>query len=243
MRLLQDEGHASVSNLSDDLEVSEVTIRKDIRFLEERKLLVRTHGGAVLLDQYVYDLPFEEKTERHSDEKKRIGEAAAKLVEDGDTLILDSGSTTLQVARNLRGKKDLIAATASIHIALELLRVSGIDILMLGGMVRPTSASVIGAYAEQMLRDHAFLKLFLAGDGFDVDYGLTTTNTMEAHLNRIMIAAAQQVIAVVDSSKIGRRGLSRICGAESLNTLIIDGAVPDATEKRLDELGVRVITV
>ncbi len=243
MRLLHDQGHVSVSGLSSDLDVSEVTIRKDMRFLEERELLVRTHGGAALLDQYVYDLPFDEKAPRNLDAKKKIGQAAARLVEDSDTLILDSGSTTLQVARNLRNKKDLTVATASIHIALELLRLSGVDLLMLGGIVRPTSASVVGSYAELMLREHAFRKLFLAGDGFDIGYGLTTTNTMEAHLNRIMIEAAQQTIAVVDSSKIGRRGLSRICATQDINTLIIDSDVPDEIVRRLEEEGLRVIVV
>lgn len=241
MRLLQDQGHVSVSSLSNDLDVSEVTIRKDLRFLEERQLLVRTHGGAVQLNHYVYDLPFEEKTTRHSTEKQRIGRAAAALVEDGDTIILDSGSTTLQVARMLVEKKDLTVATASIHIALELLRNAATDVLMLGGIVRSNSASVVGAYAEEILRDHAFLKLFLAGDGFDIDYGVTTTKTMEAHLNRVMIEAAQHTVAVIDSSKIGRRGLSRICGVESINTLVIDEGISDEAVIRLEEMGIRVI--
>lgn len=243
MRLLHDQGHVSVSSLSDELDVSEVTIRKDMRFLEERELLVRTHGGAVLLDQYVYDLPVEEKTTRNQEEKKRIGEEAAGMVDDGDTLIIDGGSTTLQVARNLRKKKDLIVATASIHIALELLRISGIDIMMLGGMIRSTSASVIGSYAEQMLEDHAFQKLFISGDGFDLDYGMTTTNTMEAHLNRVMMRSAQQTIAVVDSSKIGRRGLSRICDVEQIHTVVIDSGVSEGTVRRLEELGILVSVV
>lgn len=243
MRVLHDKGYASVSALSGDLGVSEVTIRKDIRFLEQRKLVARTHGGAVLLDHYVYDLPFEEKATRHGEQKKKIGEAAAELVEDGDTLILDSGSTTLQIARNLRNKKGLTAATASIHVALELLRITGIDVLMLGGLIRPMSAAVVGSYAEQMLRDHTFRKLFLAGDGFDVDYGLTTTNTMEAALNRVMIESAQQTIAVIDSSKIGRRGLSRICGGEEIDTLIIDSGVSEETVKRIQDLDIQVIVV
>ena len=240
MRVLRDQGHVSVAKLSDELGVSEVTIRKDLRFLEERRLLVRTHGGAALLDQYVSDLPFEEKTVRHSEEKQRIGQAAAAFVEDGDTIILDGGSTTLQVARNLRNKGDITVATASIHIALELLRNSGTEVLMLGGIVRPTSASVVGPYAERMLRDHTFRKLFLAGDGLEIGFGLTTTNTMEAHLNRIMIECTQQTIVVVDSSKIGRRGLSKICGVDEINTLVIDDQVPTETVRRLEDLGVRV---
>lgn len=241
MRVLRDQGHVSVAKLSAELGVSEVTIRKDLRFLEERRLLVRTHGGAALLDKYVSDLPFEEKPVRHTEEKQRIGQAAAAFVEDGDTIILDGGTTTLQVARNLRNKGEITVATASIHIALELLRNSGMEVLMLGGIARPTSASVVGPYAERMLRDHTFRKLFLAGDGFDVGYGLTTTNTMEAHLNRIMIECTQQTIVVVDSSKIGRRGLSRICGVDAINTLVIDDGVSDDVVRQLEEMGIRVI--
>lgn len=243
MQVLQDQGHASVSNLSDELGVSEVTIRKDINFLEQRKLLIRTHGGAVLVDGYVYDQPFEEKSTRNAEEKRRIGLAAAKMVSDGETLILDSGSTTHQIARNLRNKKGLIIATASVHIAIELLRIPGIDVMMLGGIVRATSGAVVGSYAEEMLRDHAFQTLFLAGDGLDVGYGLTTTNTMEAHLNRFMMASARQTVAVVDSSKIGRRGLSRICGAEEIDTLIIDSGVSEETVSHLEDLGVNVMIV
>ncbi len=243
IQVLQDQGHASVSALSDKLGVSEVTIRKDIHFLEQRNLLIRTHGGAVLVDGYVSDQPFEEKSTRNAEEKRRIGAAAAGMVADGETLILDSGSTTLQIARNLRNKKGLIVATASVHIAMELLRIPNIDVLMLGGLIRPNSGAVVGSYAEMMLRDHAFQKLFLAGDGFDVGYGLTTTNTMEAHLNRLMMASSRQTIAVVDSSKIGRRGLSRICGAEEIDTLIIDSGVSEDTVNRLEDLGVNVMVV
>lgn len=241
MRLLNDQGHVSVSDLSQELGVSEVTVRKDMRFLEQRELLVRTHGGAVLLDQYVYDLPFEEKTARRSEEKKRIGEAAAELVQNGDSVILDSGSTTLQLARHLREKKDLIVATASIHIAVEMLRATEVDLLMLGGMVRSTSASVTGSYARDILRDHTFQKLFLAADGFDIEYGLTTTNTMEAQLNRMMIESAQQTILVLDSSKIRRRGLCRICGTEAISTVIIDTNIAEDAVDRLESLGIRTV--
>lgn len=241
LRLLQDQGHASVSRLSTDLGVTEVTIRKDLRHLEEQGLLVRTHGGALRIDHYVYDMPFEEKTARNAEEKRRIGKAAADLVEENDTIILDSGTTTLQVARNLRGKRGVTAITASVYIAIELMRIPDLELILLGGLVRPSSASVMGPSAEQMLREHSFRKLFLAGDGLDLDYGLTTTNTLEAHLNKIMIQSAEQTIVVVDSSKLGRRGLSLICGTRDINTVIVDDKVSEGAVKRLEEEGVKVI--
>lgn len=241
LRLLQDQGHASVSALSDELGVTEVTIRKDLRYLEEHRQLVRTHGGAMPIDHYAYDLPFEEKATRNAEQKRRIGKAAADLVEDDDTIILDSGTTALQVARNLRGKQGVTAVTGSIHIATELLRMPNVDLILLGGIVRSTSASAMGPTAEQMLREHSFRKLFLAGDGLDLSYGLTTTHTLEAHLNKVMIQSAEQTIVIVDSSKFGRRGLSLICGVHDINTVITDEGVSEAVVKQLEEEGVKVI--
>lgn len=241
LRLLQNEGHVSVSDLSSRLDVSEVTVRKDLRFLEGRKFLIRVHGGAMLIDHVVSDLPVEAKAVQHAEEKQRIGVAAAGIVEDGDRIILDSGSTTLAIARNLRNKKNVVATTSSIHVANELIHNPGIELLIPGGVVRPNSASIVGPYAEQMFRDHSFRKLFLAGDGFDLRFGVTTTSDLEAHLNRVMIQSAQQTIVVTDSSKFGRRGLSRICGLEGIHSVITDDKVPEQIVKGLEELGISVL--
>ena len=243
MQILKEQGHTSVSKLSKELGVSEVTIRKDLRALEQRKLLVRTHGGAVLIDHYMYDLPFDEKSQHHAEEKRRIGKAAAERIEDGDTLILNAGSTTVQVARHLRGKKNLTITTNSLHVAVELLSNLDVDLLMMGGVVHPTTAAIVGPFAEKMLRQHSFRKLFLGGDGFDVDYGLTTTNALEAHLDRTMIQSAQETIAVMDASKFGRRGLSLICGLADVDTVITDNRVSDETVQRLKEHGIEVVVV
>lgn len=243
MQVLKEHGHTSVSRLSKDLGVSEVTIRKDLRALEERKLLVRTHGGAMLIDHYLYDLPFDEKSQHHAEEKKRIGHAAAKRIEDGDTLILGAGSTTTQVARHMRSQKNLIVTTNSLHVTVELLNNLDVDVLMLGGIVHPATASVVGPFAEKMLQEHSFRKLFLGGDGFDVDYGLTTTNALEAHLNRMMIQSAQETIAVMDASKFGRRGLSLICGLADVDTVITDDHISDEMVQRLEQQAIEVVIV
>lgn len=241
IRQLNDQGHLSVSNLSEELDVSTVTIRKDLQYLEDRNLLIRTHGGAIRPDHYAYDLSLDEKAKRHEAEKKRIGRKAADLVADKDTLVIDSGTTAMQVVRNLDGKKDLTAATGSVHIARELLRLSEVNVLMLGGRLRRTSASAVGHYAEQMMREHSFRKFFLAVDGFDVDYGLTTTNDSEAHLNRLMVESSEETIAIVDSSKFGRRGLSYICKPNDVDIVITDDNVSDRDVRRLEEAEVQVL--
>lgn len=241
MQILKDQGHASVARLSEIFGVSEVTIRKDLQTLEERDLLVRTHGGAVLKDHYVYDMPFEKQAARHAEEKRRIGKAAADLVENDDTLILGFGSTTRQVARHLRGKRNLTVATDSMYVAHELMGNLDVEVVMLGGQLRQTTGSVVGPYAEQMLSEYTFKKLFLGVDGYDVGHGLTTTSTSVSHLNRAMIGITQEIILVTDSSKFGRRGLSLICGPEELDVLITDEGISEEMVGHFEDLGVKVI--
>ena len=243
LRLLQEQGHVSVSELSETLDVSAVTIRKDLRRLEQRSLLIRTHGGAMAPVTPVGDVPIDEKAKLNAEEKRRIGAAAAALVEDGDRIILDSGSTTTHIVSHLAGRSRVTVATGSIQIGLEVLKFPDHELIMLGGPVRPSSASVVGEYAQRMLAETSFSRLFLAGDGLDVAYGLTTTSVPEAHLNQAMIEAADQVVVVLDSSKFRRRGLSRICEVGAIDLLVTDTGAPPDVLTALRSAGVRVQTV
>lgn len=243
IQLLREQGHASVSKLSERFGVSEVTIRKDLRTLEDEDMVVRTHGGAVLADHFKFDLPFDNQAARHAEEKHRIGQAAAARVADNDTLMLTYGTTTAQVARHLAGRRNLTVLTNCIRVLRELIGNMEVDVLMLGGHLTQATATVVGPYAEQMLRDHAFRKLFLGCDGYDPDHGLTTTNMLEAHLHRLMIEVAGEVIVVADASKFGRRGLSRVCGIDSIDVFITDARVPDAMVRQLEDEGVEVCVV
>lgn len=193
------------------------------------------------LDYLVSEQTLEEKGKRYQEQKIRIGRAAAELVEDGDTLILDAGTTVLQLARHLQGKRNLTVLTSSIAVASEIIRIPDAELIMLGGVARASSAAVVGHYAEQMVRDHSFHKFFLAVDGFDIERGLTTTHTLEAHLNRIMIKSAMNTIAVLDSSKFGRRGLCTICGVESVDTVVTDDQIPDNIHRQLRSQGIEVV--
>lgn len=243
LKMLKDNGQVFVVELSRLLDVSEVTIRKDLQYLERRNLLIRTHGGAMLNDYLVQDQHFDEKGKRYAAEKQRIGEAAAGLVEDGDTILMDAGTTMIQIARHLNGKRKLTILTSAINVAMELLRLPDIQLVMLGGLIRSTSAAVVGPYAETMVSDHYCSKFFLAVDGLDPDFGLTTTNAMEAHLNKMMIESARKTILVMDSSKFGRRGLSRICGLDRIHMVITDGGISDAMRRVLEDRGVELMVV
>lgn len=241
LKLLKDNGQVSVTELSTLLKASEVTIRKDLQYLERRNLLIRTHGGAMQNDYLVHDRHYEEKGKLYSEEKRRIGDAAAGLVQDGDTIIMDAGTTMLQLARSLQNKRNLTILSSAINVAVELMRIPDVQLVMLGGVIRSTSAAVVGPFAESMVKEHYCSKLFLAGDGLDPDFGVTTTNALEAHLNKMMIESAQETILIMDSSKFGRRGLSRICGLDKINLIITDDGISDTMRKRLEERDVPLL--
>ncbi|MEX0779968.1 MAG: DeoR/GlpR family DNA-binding transcription regulator [Balneolales bacterium] len=240
LKLLRAKGQVSVEELSKELEVSEVTTRKDLEYLGKHNFLVRIHGGAMQNGYLVYDQPVEEKGKLYSKEKSAIGKAAANLIEHGDSIIMDAGTTVVQVALQIN-KRDLTILTSGINVAMSLLRLKDVDLIMLGGMVRANSACVVGPYAEQIVQEHSCRKYFLGVDGFDLERGLSTTNTLEAHLNRVMINSSQQTIVVTDSSKFGRRGLSRICGIESINMVVTDAGIPDSIRKVLEENKIEVV--
>lgn len=243
LECLKNRGYVTVSGLSSELKVSDVTIRRDLRLLEDRNLLYRTHGGANPTNHLVYDRPVQEKAKQNAEQKRRIGQAAAGLVEDNDFLIFASGTTVHAVARHVRDRRNLTVVTSAMNVAMELLPLPDVEIIMLGGVVRHTSTSVVGPYAEAIMAEHACRKLILGVDGFDIEHGLTTTNSYEAHLNDVMIDAAQQVIVVTDSSKFGLRGFSRICGIDKIDKLITDSDAPESMLREIEEMGVAVITV
>jgi DeoR family transcriptional regulator of aga operon len=243
MSRLQKEGYVKVLDLCKDLNVSSVTIRKDLQLLEDKKLLYRTHGGVTLNNPYTADRPVNEKEKIRSNEKTLIGQAAARLIEESDCIIIGSGTSVLALAKEIHPKGTLTVITAALNVALELIHHPEIEVIQLGGMLRKSSSSTTGPYAEKVLDDFSCNKLFLGVDGIDVEFGLTTTNAMEAHLNRKMIAAAQRTIILADSTKFGKRGFGRICGLEEIDQIITDSGISDHMSKTLQGMGVELTVV
>jgi DeoR family transcriptional regulator, aga operon transcriptional repressor len=237
---LHKEGSIKVQDLCSELNVSSVTIRKDLKLLEDKNMLFRTHGGGTLHNPYTADKPVNEKEKMQSDEKMRIGTAASQLIEADDCIIIASGTSVLAFAKNLYPKGNLTVITAALNVALELIDNTHIEVIQLGGLLRKSSSSVTGPHAEKILSDFSCSKLFLGVDGIDVEFGLTTTNVMEAHLNRKMIAAAQKTIVLADSTKFGKRGFGRICGLEDVDQVITDNRVSEHTVKTLQGMGIEV---
>ncbi|WP_338088594.1 DeoR/GlpR family DNA-binding transcription regulator [Pontibacter litorisediminis] len=240
---LQQEGKVNVADLCTDMDVSSVTIRKDLKLLEDKGLLFRTHGGATLNNPYTTDRSVNEKEKIQSTEKMQIGTAAAKLLQPNDSVLIASGTTVLALAKNIQPKGSLSVITSALNVALELIRHPEIEVIQLGGLVRKSSSSVTGPYAESILNDFSFSKLFLGVDGVDLEFGLTTTNVMEAHLNRQMIKAAQKTIVLADSTKFGKRGFGKICGFEDVDQIITDKGVSDYVVRTLEGMGIKVTIV
>jgi DeoR family transcriptional regulator of aga operon len=240
---LKKEGKVNVLDLCRDLKVSSVTIRKDLKLLEDKNLLFRTHGGGTLSNPYTVDRPVNEKEKIRSQEKTAIGEAAAGLVEPNDCIIIASGTTVLSLARSIKPQGHLTVITAALNVATELNRHPEVEVFVLGGMLRKSSSSVTGMHAERILDDFSCSKLFLGVDGIDADFGLTTTHVQEAQLNRRMIASSQKTIVLADSSKFGRRGFGRICGMEEVEQIITDSAVSEHMVDTLKGMGIEVTIV
>jgi DeoR family transcriptional regulator of aga operon len=239
--LLREHGRVTVEELSKRFETSVVTIRHDLTALEQSGALTRSRGGA-LLRQENDDLPIVVKQTLHHAEKMRIAEAAVARIRDGETIILDSGTTTAEIARQIRKLKlkSINVITNALNIAMLLSDLPGVRLIMLGGVLRPESNSLSGHMAESALANLQADRLFLGVDGLDPEIGLMTPHLAEAQLNSRMIQISRQVIAVADSSKLLRRNVSVIARVEQLHTLITDSAArPEAIEE-LRRRGVEV---
>lgn len=243
LSLLQQNDSISVTQLSELFKVSEVTIRKDLSYLEQQKKLYRTHGSAILISPYISDRHVNEKEKKNVAEKRAIGAAAAALVSQDDSIIIASGTTMAFLAREIKPVGRLTVITAAVPVTQILSQHADVDVIQLGGITRSSSVSVVGPFAESMLRNFNCSKLFVGVDGIDTEFGLTTTNMLEASLNGAMINAAQKVVVLADSSKFGRRGFSKICDLEAVDRIITDSGVQPLYLERLRERGIEVTVV
>ncbi|MCB8881374.1 DeoR/GlpR transcriptional regulator [Acidisoma cellulosilytica] len=241
LELLETEGRLMVSDLANRLEVSEMTIRRDFEVLEQTGVLSRVHGGAVPSDSRSYEPPFAVRIGRNIEAKQRIGQLAAGLLRDGETVILDAGTTTLEIARALRGRKNLRILALSLHIADVLVDETGITTMLSGGVARPGERSFIGTLAEQTFRELSFDTLFLTVGGIDPQSGLTEYNLDDAGIKRAACASARRRIAVADGSKIGKTAFVKICAIDDLDILITDSTAPDDVLNHFRQAGVEVI--
>jgi DeoR family transcriptional regulator of aga operon len=243
LALVDRQGSALISDLSKQFDVSAVTIRADINALCEKDLLIRSHGGAFRSSDVVLDSPIEVKASQHHEEKVRIGKLAAGLVNEGEIVLFDSGTTTMEVSRALaaRDVSGLTAITNALDIAAELSGHSRISVIMIGGLMRHISRSFVGPQAERMLAGLHVDHLFLGVDGLDPNVGPSTPDVLEAECNAAMIRIARQVTIVTDASKIGRRSLCTIAPITAVHRIVTDRSIRPEHQEALAARGVEVI--
>lgn len=240
--LVRQHRHIRVSALSQYLGVSEPTIRRDLQKLEKEGRVRREHGGASALHPASPEPPVMERVTECHDEKGRIGRAAAQLVKDGETIFLGSGTTTLEVARCLGGKKNLTVITNALTIANQITSMSDdINLIITGGVLRHSEASMIGHIVEQTLRELRAEKVIVSMRAVSIEEGLTNADPLETMTDRVIIQFAHEVILVADHSKFNRAATGFVAPITAVHKIVTDRQSPEKTLQRLRDMGIDVI--
>jgi DeoR family transcriptional regulator, aga operon transcriptional repressor len=244
LQVVNREGRITISDLTSRFDVSAVTARADLDVLGRAGRVLRSHGGAVRLAEPEFDAPLDVKGSLHHEEKVRIAAAAAGLVRAGQTILLDSGTTSLELARALnQSGMNLTVVTHALNVASELSHSPQITLMMIGGVLRQISQSFVGPQAQNTLSKLHVDHLFLAVDGLDLEVGPCTPDVLEAELNTTMIRIAKQTTVIADASKIGRPSLSVIAPLTSVHRVITDRRIVPEQAAALEAKGLEVIVV
>ena len=238
LQLLENEGNVKVDNLSERFEVSQVTIRKDLAELEEQGLLQRTYGGAVYSHRSRFNVSFLEKLQIEAPRKDAIAQLALNYIHEGDTIVLDAGSTTLSLARALQGKlRSLYVITNSVPAALELSR-AGYEILLIGGQVRNHSLALIGPVAVKTLESFHADRAFLGTSGISLSHGHSTPNLLDAEVKQAMMRSADETYVLTDSSKFGHACLASFARLSEVHFTLTDSGIPPEFREAFERRGI-----
>ncbi len=240
---LEEIGEVYVQELSESYNVSEVTIRKDLIVLEKKGLLIKTRGGAIKKKSSNFDLGLNQKLKKNYKEKQKIGLKAIEFVHNGDTIVLDSGSTTLEIAKNLKKFKDLKVITNSLPIAEEIADFESVEVILIGGILRKEMRSLVGPMAESNLKNYNCDIAFIGVDGIDIEYGISTPIIYEAVLSKIMIDIAKKTIIVCDSSKFKKRSFAKISDLSSVDMIITDTEISADYKSRIERMNIELVLV
>lgn len=234
-------GVASVRDLAQRFDVSLITIMRDLQELEQEGLIRRVHGGAISVRGASYEPPFSARESQFSAEKQRIAQKAVELISDGDSLILDVGTTTLELARALKGKRNLTVLVTNLRAALELAGQPAIQVIVIGGKLRFSELSMTGHLAEQTLRTFQVDKAFIGVGGITPQHGLTEFNFDEAGTKRIMCERARQRIVLADHTKFGKVMLTQVAPLSAIDMIITGSELDENMRQELEEAGVSLI--
>jgi DeoR/GlpR family transcriptional regulator of sugar metabolism len=245
VRLLEQHHSVTVSHLCKELQVSDMTIRRDLREMETQGLLRRVHGGAVRVVRHSYEPPYAVRETEQRQTKQQIGKKAAELIANGDSIAFDIGTTTLEVARALDGQRALTIVTSSLAIINELVSrfslVSDIQLVVTGGIMRARELSMIGHHAARLYQELHVDKAFIGVGGLSLEQGLTEYNLDDALVKRAIMATADQVIVVADGTKFNRVTFVSIAPLSEVDVVVTDRSADEQTVARLQDMGVELI--
>lgn len=251
LELVAERGALEVSNVAVEMSVSTATIRRDLDHLADQQLVMRTRGGAIA-NSIAADLPLRYKTDRNASEKQRIGRIAASLISDGMVVGLNGGTTTTEAARALALRSDTSAngqswsatvVTNALNLANELVLRRNLKVVAVGGVARPQSYELIGPLATLILNVISIDLLLLGVDALDWTVGAGAHNEGEASINALMVSRAERVVALADSSKLGRKAFAQICPTDQISTVITDTGADPAAIRAFEAQGIEVMAV
>ena len=226
MDILAKHSFAGVVSLSDALNVSEMTVRRDLSRLEKSGDIARVYGGAKLKTKSIYEETIEERLHKNIEEKKVIAAEAAKFIEDGDIIALDGSTTGLEVCKRIKGREQLTVVTNNISIAIELSRKTNITIILAGGIVRKSALSLIGTPVSEMLSSICVDKAFISAKALSFERGLTDVTIDEGEAKKAMIRSAKKTFVIIDHTKIDEVAFFHVCDYKKIDTIITDGLYP-----------------
>lgn len=239
--LINLEKRISVNAICEEFSISEATARRDLEILAKDGKVQRVRGGAIMIEESPPELPMLQRESEQTEEKDRIGHAAAKLIESGDTILLGSGTTTLAVARQLYHCKDLTVLTNSLPIINLLVGCNGIDLIILGGVLRDSELSFIGHITEKALNEVRADKVILGARAISLEHGITNDFMTETLTDRAIIQIGQKVILVADHTKFGSISTAFLSSLKDIDIIVTDTGIDSEYVQHLEELGIEVI--
>lgn len=243
IELVKHQQVATVSDLAKEFQVHEATIRRDLAEIEQEGLLKRTHGGVIVDKGANMEPSFSERVSDQLDQKARIGKKAASLIEEGDHVIIDSGTTTIHIARHLVNRTNITVVTNDINVAAELRDSTGITVIVTGGTLYHASFMLNGMYTDSLLGSIHVQKAFIGTPAIHPIHGLTHPEAQLVPTKQGMIKAAQEIIVVADDTKIGKVSLHTVAPISSVHTFITGSEASDSQMKLFKDSGVHLVTV
>jgi DeoR/GlpR family transcriptional regulator of sugar metabolism len=242
LEILREKKRVTVKDLAKDVNVSEATLRTDLNILEEEGLLSRTHGGAVLNDNLPPKKSFSEREKKNRDSKVIIAKKAIDFISHKDCILLDASTTSLELARLIRNSnKRITVVTNGISQAVELKENPGINVILIGGMVRTGSMGIEGLLGKSILDNINIDTIFTSASGFTIEDGLTDFNVYEVELKRVMVEKANKVVALIDSSKVGACSIATFAKTEKIDIFICDKELPSEIRESLVQKNIKVL--